>query len=283
MISINHNSRDPMPKNTQLLDHDAFTALVAKATRKAGIPVERSEGLALFITHQGQSMRCNLTTAYQAYRQSPDRLDDVVQAHLAALATLPATSLLPTAADLSTELMPLLNQSGRLQSLQSAELPAPYHRPFPGGLVVTYVVDQPQHMAYVNPRLYESLGAAAPTEEELYQVAVNNLRKRTRPKGYEIHGFGDRMMIVHKELDGYTACRILLPELLDEWARKMPGRLLLGIPNRDFLIAFSDKDPQQVASVARQVRTDAAKMPRPLSNHVLVWHEGRLREHQLLH
>ena len=50
MISINHNSRDPMPKNTQLLDHDAFTALVAKATRKAGIPVERSERLSRFLS-----------------------------------------------------------------------------------------------------------------------------------------------------------------------------------------------------------------------------------------
>ena len=131
VISINHNSPDPMPKNTQLLDHDAFTALVAKATRKAGIPVERSEGLALFITHQGQSMRCNLTTAYQAYRQSPTGSTMWCRrTWLPWPRCLPRRSCLPQRL-LRRQFMPLLNQSGRLQSLQSAELPAPYHRPSP--------------------------------------------------------------------------------------------------------------------------------------------------------
>ena len=138
-------------------------------------------------------------------------------------------------------------------------------------------------MAYVNPRLFETLGTASPTPEELHTLAVGNLRKRTRHKSYEVHGFGDRMLIVGKELDGYTACRVLLPELLAEWARKVPGQLLVGIPNRDFLIGFSDQDPQHVASILRQVRTDAAKMPRPLTSNVLLWHEGSLREYQLLH
>ena len=261
----------------------AFTEVLAKATRKAGIRVERSEELALFVVVHDNSLRCNLATVYNAYRQSPDRLDDIVAAHLAALAKVPAVPAPPNAAELRTHLLPMLNQRSRLTSLQQPGLPAPLHRTFPGNLVVTYVFDQPETMAYVNPRMLKTAGATALGVDELHVLAVENLRKRTHLKKYEVHGAGDQRVIVSKELDGYTACRILLPELLDEWASKVNGRLLLGIPNRDFLIGFGDHDPQHVAAMARQVRSDAGKMPRPLSSNLLVWQEGQLRELQPLH
>jgi len=261
----------------------AFTEILAKATRKAGIRVERSEALAIFVVLPGGSLRCNLATAYNAYRQSPDRLDDIVDAHLAALTRIHAAPAPATATELRTQLLPMLNQRGRLPSLQPPGLPAPFHRAFPGNLVVTYVFDQPETMAYINPRLLETLGAAGLGVDELHGLAVENLRKRTGPKGYEVHGIGDQRMIISQELDGYTACRVLLPELLDAWASKVNGRLLVGIPNRDFLIGFGDRDPQHVAAMTRQVRIDAAKMPRPLTSSLLVWQEGQLRQFQPLH
>jgi hypothetical protein len=271
-----------MPKKTSSpLDSTAFTDLLARATRQAGFRVERSEELALFVTLHGNSLRCNLATAYAAYRQSPDRLEGVVAAHLAALGRLPATPIPPNAAKLRAQLLPMLNQRSRLMSLQPSGLPAPFHRPLAGGLVVTYVFDQPETMVYVNARLLEMAGAPGLTVDELHVLAIENLR--TRPQGYEVHGAGDQRMIICKDLDGYTACRVLLPELMDEWAGKVNGRLLLGIPNRDFLIGFGDRDPQHVAAMARQVRIDAAKMPRPLTHSLLVWQDGRLREVQPLH
>ena len=96
MIPINRSSPGFMPKNPPTLDVDAFTTVLAKATRKAGILVERSDGLALDIVHLGRSVRCSLATAYDAYRHTPDRLDDIVAAHLAALAALPTAPMLPT-------------------------------------------------------------------------------------------------------------------------------------------------------------------------------------------
>jgi hypothetical protein len=270
-------------KTSSQLDSMAFTEVLAKATRKAGIRVERSEALALFVVVRGSSLRCNLATAYNAYRQSPDRLDDIVAAHLAALAKVPAVPAPPNAAELRTHLLPMLNQRSRLASLQQPGLPAPLHRTFPGNLVVTYVFDQPETMAYINSRMLEMAGATALSVDELHVLAVENLRKRTNPKGWEVHGVGDQRMIISKELDGYTACRVLLPELLDEWAGKVSGRLLLGIPNRDFLIGFGDRDPQHVATMVRQVRIDAGKMARPLTSSLLVWREGQLREFQPLH
>jgi hypothetical protein len=57
----------------------------------------------------------------------------------------------------------------------------------------------------------------------------------------------------------------------------------LGIPNRDFLIAFSDRNPAQVAAMARQVRIDAKKQDHPLSAQLLVWQEGKIREFRRRH
>ena len=66
-------------------------------------------------------------------------------------------------------------------------------------------------------------------------------------------------MLVCETNDGYAATRVLLPDLMDDWARRIPGRMLIGIPNRDFLIAFSDRDPQHMAAITSQVRGDARR------------------------
>lgn len=104
-------------KNSSLLDTTAFTTMLAKATRKAGHRVERTEELALFVDMHGTSLRCNLATVYNAYRQSPDRLDDIVAAHLAALAKVPAVPMPSSAAVLHSRLLPMLMQRSRLTAL----------------------------------------------------------------------------------------------------------------------------------------------------------------------
>ena len=158
----------------------AFTEVLAKATRKAGIRVERSEELALFVVVHDNALRCNLATVYNAYRQSPERLDDIVAAHLAALAKVPAVPAPPNAAELRTHLLPMLNQRSRLTSLQQPGLPAPLHRTFPGNLVVTYVFDQSETMAYVNPRMLKTAGATALGSWGTGDVAVTRAPRRDR-------------------------------------------------------------------------------------------------------
>jgi uncharacterized protein YtpQ (UPF0354 family) len=110
--------------------------------------------------------------------------------------------------------------------------------------------------------------------------ALENLRQRTTSQDYHTHGLGDRAMIVCETHDGYAATRVLLPDLMAEWARRIPGRTLIGIPNRDFLIAFSDRDPAHVAAIARQVRRDAARRDHPLCPDLLVWRDGQAREYR---
>jgi hypothetical protein len=56
--------------------------------------------------------------------------------------------------------------------------------------------------------------------------------------------------------------------------------MLMGIPNRDFLIAFSERDSAHVAAIARQVRHDAARRDHPLCPDLLVWRDGQVREYR---
>jgi hypothetical protein len=70
----------------------------------------------------------------------------------------------------------------------------------------------------------------------------------------------------------------LLPDLMAKWAERIPGRMLIGIPNRDFLIAFSDRNPTHLAAIAGQVRRDAAKRDHPLCADLLVWQDGQIKE-----
>ena len=53
--------------------------------------------------------------------------------------------------------------------------------------------------------------------------------------------------------------------------------LWLARGNRDFLIAFSDRDPQHMAAITSQVRRDARRREHALTPELLVWQAGRIR------
>jgi uncharacterized protein YtpQ (UPF0354 family) len=115
----------------------------------------------------------------------------------------------------------------------------------------------------------------------IHEYALHNLRLCTPSDVYHTHGLRDKTMVVCDTHDGYAAIRILLPDLMARWAGRIPGRMLIGIPNRDFLIAFSDRDPGHVAAIAGQVRRDAAERDHPLCADLLLWKDGRIREYRL--
>jgi uncharacterized protein YtpQ (UPF0354 family) len=266
----------------QLLDLEAFGAHVEAATRKAGFAVEKREGGVITVSLHGQPMRCDLSRAmYGIYRKSPERLPDIVQAHLAALQKTPAPRPPLTEEQAAQAFLPMLQQVRWLQETQLQKAAPVIHRPFAGGLIVTYVFDFPDSRAYVNKTMLAKIPVtSAATPDAIYAYALENLRKRTTSKDYATYGLHDRTVVVCENKDGYAATRVLLPELLERWAERIPGRMLLGIPNRDFLIAFSDRNPDQVAAIARQVRRDATKRDHPLSGSLLTWKDGRITEYR---
>jgi len=268
------------------LDRESFAAHVEAATRQAGFTVEKREGLDLYVVLHGQPLRCNLDKVYSAYQLSPHRLDEIVQVHLEALRGVPPPEPPLTEEQAAESFLPMLNQAQWLEQVQrqGQEVTPLAHRPFVAGLVITYVFDFPHHRAYVNEEmLAQMIGPSGATFDALHEYALENLRKRTTSDDYEAHGLRDKTMIACETHDGYAATRVLLPELMEKWAGRIPGRMLLGIPNRDFLIAFSDRDPAHVAAIAGQVRHDAARRDHPLCASLLVWQDGQIREYRPAH
>lgn len=226
-------------------------------------------------------MRCDLTNIYQVYRSSPDRLDDIVQAHLKALRQVPPSPPPPTEQEAAESLLPMLNQARWLKQVQRKEVVPPAHRPFVAGLVVTYVFDFPNHRAYVNEdMLGKMMDHPETTFDMIHEYALENLRRRTTSQSYQTHGLHDKTMITCETGDGYAATRILLPELMARWAERIPGQMLIGIPNRDFLIAFSNRNPKHVAAITHQVRRDARRRDHPLCADVLLWQNGQVRAYR---
>lgn len=268
------------------LSLDRFAAQVETATRDAGYTIEKREGGMLWVKFKGNgnTMRCNLETAYRAYVGSPHRLPDIIKAHLNALSQVPATPVPPDPQTMAESLLPLLQQARWAeQKIQAGGVKLVY-RPFVTGLVITYVFDLPQHRAYVNESMVpEVLGKDHSGLEAFHEYALNNLRLHASKHQVTIAGTGRQTLISCETQEGYAATSILLPELLDSWAKKIPGRMLLGIPNRDFIIAFSDQNSAGVEVVAEQVRRDARERPNPLLSRLLVWERGKLREHTPLH
>lgn len=269
---------------TKPLSLDRFVAQVETATRKAGYTVEKREGGTLWLNLKGNSMRCNLATAYQAYVGAPHRLQDIINAHLTALKKVPALPVPPDEKTAAEALLPLLQQANWVEQKMQGNGAKLIHRPFVTGLAITYVFDMPEHRAYVNEQIAQDiLGKGVQTLDGLHDYALNNLRLRVSKHKVTTAGTGRQTLISCETQEGYAATSILLPEMLDGWAKKIPGRLLIGIPNRDFIIAFSDQHPSGVEKIAQQVRRDARERQNPLLARLLIWEEGKLREHTPLH
>jgi len=263
------------------LSPEAFGARIEAATREAGYEIERRDGLDLYVIPHDQSMRCDLRIGYSAYENSPQRLDDIVQVHLNSLGRVPPTPPPPTEEEAARSLLPMLNHARFLDAVEQQDAPPPVHRPFVAGLIVTYVFDFPHHRAYIDADMLDKmLSGPDATFDTIHEYALENLRQRTTSEDYEMHGLHDDTLIACETDDGYAATRVLLPDLMEKWAARIPGRMLIGIPNRDFLVAFSDRDPAHVAAIAKQVRRDAGEFDHPLCADLLVWQDGRIREYR---
>jgi hypothetical protein len=268
----------------KLLNLESFAAHVEAATRRAGFAIAKREGPDLYVLLHEQPLRCNLNQVYQAYQASPHRLDDIVQAHLDALRRVPPPPPPPTEKEAAESLLPMLNRAQWLEDAHRQNIPSLAHRPFVAGLVITYVFDFPDHRAYMNvDMLAKMMNQPEITFDMIHEYALENLRRRTTSQSYKTHGLLDMTMIVCETHDGYAATRLLLPDLMGKWAGRIPGRMLIGIPNRDFLIAFSDRDPDHVAAIARQVRRDARQRDHALCADLLVWQDGQIREYRPKH
>jgi uncharacterized protein YtpQ (UPF0354 family) len=181
-------------------------------------------------------------------------------------------------AQLRERVFPMLKPIGLLAEVRERKLPMISYRPFLADLIIAYVIDEKSSAAYINERHLERWELS---EHELHVQAIENLRRRTDERGnYTVVGEGPQRLVVFNTQDGYDASRLLLPALLERWRGDVPGRIVIGVPSRDFLIIFSDADEQILANIAQQIQLDAANREHGLTDQLFTLEGGQVREYE---
>jgi uncharacterized protein YtpQ (UPF0354 family) len=179
---------------------------------------------------------------------------------------------------LHERVFPMLKPLSLLATVRERKLPMLVYRPFLADLMIAYVIDEPNQVAYINEQHLERWEIA---EHELHAQAIANLRRRTDERtNYTVTGSGEQRLIIFHSQDGFDATRLLLPSLLERWRPEFSGNMVIGVPNRDFLILFSDSDDTIFANLAHQIQMDAANLDHGLTDQLFTLIDGQVREYE---
>ncbi|WP_428674796.1 DUF1444 family protein [Reyranella sp.] len=133
------------------------------------------------------------------------------------------------------------------------------HRPFSPGVVVGYVVDNGPSVSFINREEAKGWGMA---EQSVDETAIANLEALSAPLPIEVHEpkHGTGLFAYFQTMDSYDAARLLLPQFRGRLLAALGGVALVGIPNRDFLVAWSP-DFGLFEKIAARVGQDFREQP----------------------
>lgn len=160
------------------------------------------------------------------------------------------------------------------------EVPGLVTTPFAPGLVMCFVVDAPARLAYVTE---EMLSGWDQPLERVQEVAQDNLARMQEQVELMIlrDPNGKAIAVIVNVQDGYAATRLVVPSIRDSFAEHLGDDYLIGLPNRDFLVAFTDREPETAANIIRQVKHDFQRMNHPLSTTIYRVHSDSVAPTEL--
>jgi uncharacterized protein YtpQ (UPF0354 family) len=263
------------------MEADRFAAYIARRLSLYDDVIEMRErrGSSLVVHARGRDVTINLDRFYQSYMHDPAQLDAIVQTIVSVVTRdVPARERSDFAL-LRERIFPMLKPIGLLMFVRERNLPMLVYRPFLADLIITYVIDEPQSVAYINEQHLEQWEVS---EREIHDVALRNLRRRTDERApYVMIGEDEQRLFIFNSNDGYDATRLLLTDMLAEWTKQVCGQLVIGVPNRDFLIALGDANPDIVRSVAAQIQIDAVQRDHGLTDRLFTLVDDQIREYEM--
>ncbi len=252
----------------------AWSRTVAAALHDVpGVDVLHVGDLLLDLLVHGRRVQADIATFYAAYHSAPDQQPLILQELVQSLVAVPAG---PEAADpqaLLARVMPMVKPLTLLNEVYERKLPMLAYRPLAGELLLAYVIDEGSSVGYLNERHLRTWNV---TEAELHERALANLRGKAWTPYPGVLGAGKGALLIFNSRDGYDAARIVLPELFREFQASLPGTLVVGVPNRDFLIAFSDANRRVFDQIAAQVATDAQTKAHALTAQLFAFEREQL-------
>ncbi|WP_068266531.1 hypothetical protein [Rubripirellula obstinata] len=175
-----------------------------------------------------------------------------------------SASAIPETWDEAKDRLRLQLVSSRIDELKSA-----ITFPFSDDVTSSVVVDGENGYAYVRPEDAERWGQ---TSVDLIEIAKANLV--TASENLEIKvAPGPPTLAIIQTGDSYDAARILLPaireKLMEVLCEDGSSEIFVGVPNRDFLIAWSTETPKDIHDqLAATIAMDAQRQSHPLSRHL---------------
>jgi uncharacterized protein YtpQ (UPF0354 family) len=238
--------------------------------------VDRDE-MELQLRVRGAGVTANLTNFYAAYRENPAQIDAIARTFVRVLLGELPERTATDFADLADRVYPMLKPLELLVEVRERKLPMLVYREFLADLMIAYVIDEGRSVAFVNEDHLETWDVTA---QNLHDQAINNLRARTYEQvDFVSTGVGEQRLFIFNSRDGYDATRLLLTDILTEWTKQVPGNLVIGIPNRDFLVAFSDADGDILRNIAHQVQVDSAQQSYGLTDQLFTIQNGQVQEY----
>lgn len=219
-----------------------------------------------------------VTPYYETYLNEPETIDSILDSFVDDAYSLVPDRSLTTYEELKDRIFPMLKPISILADLRERNLPMLAYQLLLGDLIVSYVIREPQSVVYINEKHLELWEV---NEYTLHSQALENLRRLTDREGnYKTIGTGAQRLFVWETQDGYDATRLLLTDTLVAWQHQLPGKIVIGVPNRDFLIAFSDSDRTVLEGVARQIQVDATQQEHGLTDRLFTIRNATLREYE---
>ncbi len=141
--------------------------------------------------------------------------------------------------------------------------------------MITFVIDLPDRWRFLTVMEYYSWGIGP---EDFVGTGLKNLLLASGPpEAYQEQQTGAQVWMYQKG-DGFDAARILLVELWEEMAKNLPGTLILAIPARDRLYAFSDADPNLMARMKEITEQEFKSLEYPVTRSWFTLdHDGGLK------
>jgi uncharacterized protein YtpQ (UPF0354 family) len=179
-------------------------------------------------------------------------------------------------AEIRERLYPMLMDPAQIQEKGQGQM---VHGAIAEGLHVIYAIEEANDkVRYVQ---YQDLRDWGVSHTAIHMQAVRNLEHRT--EGQRVTRLGtpdgaDPMFVWHVE-DGFDAARILLTKWLDDFEASVPGRLILGAPHRNWLVALGDADPRLVDVVKRRVVAEHHSAEFPVSPFLYTWGDEGLKRY----
>lgn len=130
---------------------------------------------------------------------------------------------------------------------------------FGGGVSIGIVIDDDKTYRYATQPDLERWEI---TDFELYEVALENLEIKSAQ--LPMMAMGEDALIIQTH-DSFDAARILLPKIRLFLGKQLGKPFNFGIPNRDFLICWSDRmDKEFQQTITQQIKKDFHEQAYPL-------------------